>query len=218
LRDGQGRRVSLRATPDHPLFAPEYSAYLQAAALALGDAVLLGDGTTAKVEGIERQPGRVQVFNVEVEESHSYFVVPAGDGEHGAGVLVHNGPCPLKVLQGLRNYMSGKQFEEAVLRQLDKVKNTTKVTGATGSGKVGNAVPDILDGTMVGEVKNRLIVSRSRQLRIQIEAARELGVPFRLYISPRTRHVTQPLRDAIHEFGGEIIRIDPVAGTAVPYP
>ena len=88
------------------------------------------------------------------------------------------------------------------------------MTGTTSTGKAGNTVPDILDDTMVGEIKNRLFVNNTRQLQLQVSVAEKLNVPFRLFISPRTRRVANSVKRAVQGTGGSIERIDPVTKTA----
>ncbi|WP_346017135.1 polymorphic toxin-type HINT domain-containing protein [Pseudenhygromyxa sp. WMMC2535] len=178
-----GERATLELTPDHPLFAPEYQAYLQVAALALGDQLLLEDGQLAVVEQIARREGEFEVFNLSVEDAHNYFAAPVGDGP---AVLVHNGVCSDLAARLSANYRLGRAFEQAVLKQLGKVKNTTKVRGTALNGRAGNTIPDIM-GAEVGEIKNRMVVSNTRQMQIQADVAEQLGVPFNVYISPEQR-------------------------------
>ncbi|NVB37054.1 hypothetical protein G6O69_04375 [Pseudenhygromyxa sp. WMMC2535] len=203
-----GERATLELTPDHPLFAPEYQAYLQAAALALGDQLLLEDGQLAVVEQIARREGEFEVFNLSVEDAHNYFAAPVGDGP---AVLVHNGVCSDLAARLSANYRMGRAFEQAVLKQLGVAKNTTKVSGTALNGRVGNTIPDIM-GAEVGEIKNRMVVSNTRQMQIQADVAKQLGVPFNVYVSPRTKHITNTLKQAVDRLGGKITRVTPETG------
>ena len=77
---------TLRATPEHPFFANGH--WVRAAELGVGDVLLeVGeDGRTVNrvpVRSIERLPGEVETFNLEVAGAHDYFA---------DGILVHNKP------------------------------------------------------------------------------------------------------------------------------
>jgi len=77
---------SLRATPEHPFFAN--GRWVKAAELSVGDLLLeidLDGRAVAKVpvRSLERLPGGVDTFNLEVAGTHDYFA---------GGVLVHNKP------------------------------------------------------------------------------------------------------------------------------
>jgi intein/homing endonuclease len=77
---------TLRATPNHPFFAN--GRWVTAGELGVGDILLEAseDGRTVvrvPVRSIERLPGGVEVFNLEVAGVHDYFA---------DGLLVHNKP------------------------------------------------------------------------------------------------------------------------------
>jgi RHS repeat-associated protein len=60
----------------------------------------------------------------------------------------------------------GVESEARVLRDIGEIKNTEKVVGAE-----GKSIPDFLNATKVGEIKDAKRVTDSPQLRIQREAA-----------------------------------------------
>lgn len=80
---------TLRTTPNHPFFAN--GRWVRADALRVGDVLvsLAPDGGTRKtqVSSIEKAPGGMTTYNLEVAGVHDYFA---------GGVLVHNKPpmCP----------------------------------------------------------------------------------------------------------------------------
>ncbi|MBY0456779.1 MAG: HINT domain-containing protein, partial [Gemmataceae bacterium] len=73
-------------TGEHPFWA-EGKGWVPAGALQIGDVLLSHDGQTVAVEGVA-DSGRVEtVYNVEVDEHHTYFV---GCQEWGFSVWAHN--------------------------------------------------------------------------------------------------------------------------------
>ena len=75
---------AIKTTSNHPFYVPE-KGWIAAGDLTVGDAILQLDGTTAVVlfSEIEYLSENIRVYNLEVEDYHTYFV-----GE--AGALVHN--------------------------------------------------------------------------------------------------------------------------------
>jgi hypothetical protein len=77
----------ITTTPGHPFWSISREAWVGAGELHPGDLLRTKNGSIAKVEAVgERRYGKVELYNVEVEELHTYFV---GRGE--SGVLAHNG-------------------------------------------------------------------------------------------------------------------------------
>ncbi|NJK31195.1 MAG: hypothetical protein HC927_01590 [Deltaproteobacteria bacterium] len=126
--------------------------------------------------------------------------------------LVHNGGACAILSQIRINFSVGKAFEQAALSRLGLLKNTTKIEGLTRSGHLGRAIPDAITDAGIYEVKNRLVVSYTRQLQIQVDYARMAGRPFHLIVSPRTQHVTRSLLDAVADTGGSVRALDPATG------
>ena len=70
------------ATVEHPFWVEE-KAWVKVGQLQPGDKFLTHDGTQATVTRVEKRPYRLEVYNLEVEDFHTYFV-------GYPGVLVHN--------------------------------------------------------------------------------------------------------------------------------
>jgi hypothetical protein len=119
-----------------------------------------------------------------------------GDNDHdfylsaaGATVLVHNaggaGPCA-----------AGQAGEAAA----GIVKNTLKIAI---NGR--NRIPDELNGSTIGEVKNVIYQHFSAQLKDSLAFAQQRGLTFNLYVRASTE-LSGPLRAAIK--AGSITRVD----------
>jgi Pretoxin HINT domain/HNH endonuclease len=87
VRYRDGREGVLTGTPEHPFFVPARGAYVPMGELAAGVALQTTDGTTATVAARSERRGDFEVYNLEVEHTHNYFVSPGSDGP---GVQVHN--------------------------------------------------------------------------------------------------------------------------------
>jgi len=77
-----GRTEHLRVTPGHRFWV-EGRGWKAAESLAAGEAVAMSDGTAAELVGASSLAERATVYNLEVDEFHTYFV-------GGSGLLVHN--------------------------------------------------------------------------------------------------------------------------------
>jgi hypothetical protein len=80
-------RESLQVTPNHPVWV-EGKGWTPAGELAVGEKVVLARGEKVRLETVETTPVRgppILVYNLEVENTHTYFV-----GHEG--VWVHNKP------------------------------------------------------------------------------------------------------------------------------
>ncbi|MBX9681577.1 MAG: SEC-C domain-containing protein [Gemmataceae bacterium] len=81
-----GQTVS--GTPDHRWYSASRKAWVPAQTLRPGELLLNGQGSVVAVESVsEPRYGFMELYNLEVEELHTYFV---GSSEHGSA-LVHNG-------------------------------------------------------------------------------------------------------------------------------
>jgi RHS repeat-associated protein len=112
--------------------------------------------------------------------------------------------------------LRGLLFERQALAAAGLRENKTAVTGRTSRGVVGRSVPDSLTGGIT-EVKDRRVVAYTRQLQIQADAALDRGVPFNLIVSPRTRHVTRNVEEAVDMTGGSIRVYNPETSTLTPW-
>lgn len=81
--------TTVTGTPDHPFFSVTRQAWLPAHELQVGEFLRTDNNLVAPVESVSKPRfGKFEVFNVEVERFHTYFV-----GKGGSGALVHNGGC-----------------------------------------------------------------------------------------------------------------------------
>jgi Pretoxin HINT domain len=88
VRYGDGREGVLTGTPEHPFFVPALGGYVPMGELAMGVALRTTDGAEAAVTARSERHGDFEVYNLEVEHTHNYFVSPPGSD--GPGVQVHN--------------------------------------------------------------------------------------------------------------------------------
>jgi hypothetical protein len=78
---------SCLVTPSHPVWSASRRGWVGAYELYFGEHIRVAENVVAPVEGARRITGSVEVFGVEVEYFHNYFV---GTGPNA--MLVHNGP------------------------------------------------------------------------------------------------------------------------------
>jgi hypothetical protein len=76
-----------RVTPGHAVWSASRRGWVGAHELYPGEKIRVAENVIAPVEGLRRIPGRFEVFGIEVEYFHNYFV---GTGPNA--MLVHNGP------------------------------------------------------------------------------------------------------------------------------
>jgi Pretoxin HINT domain len=88
VRYGDGREGVLTGTPEHSFFVPARGGYVPMGELVLGVALQTPDGATATVAARSDRHGDFEVYNLEVEHTHNYFVSPPGSDS--PGVQVHN--------------------------------------------------------------------------------------------------------------------------------
>ena len=80
----------ITCTPEHPFWIPGQG-WRAARQLEVGDPLLTHDEKTHSIESIQRREGLFKVYNIEVEELHTYYV-------SSLQILVHN-ECDLKVVK-----------------------------------------------------------------------------------------------------------------------
>ena len=94
----------LTGTREHPFWVEAAAAWVPLWELAQGDVLTTYGGGKAVVVGLGARPGAHEVFNIEVDGPHNYFV--RADGSDAPSVLVHNkgGGCtiPLGKLPDLK--------------------------------------------------------------------------------------------------------------------
>ncbi|MFO0808887.1 MAG: SEC-C metal-binding domain-containing protein [Gemmataceae bacterium] len=77
----------VRVTPGHAVWSASRRGWIGAHELYKGELIRVAGNVVAPAESIRRVPGLIEVFGIEVEYFHNYFV---GTGDDA--MLVHNGP------------------------------------------------------------------------------------------------------------------------------
>lgn len=77
----------VRVTPGHAVWSADRRGWVGAHELLPGEMIRVAGNMVAPVEAMKRVPGQIEVFGIEVEYFHNYFV---GTGDNA--MLVHNGP------------------------------------------------------------------------------------------------------------------------------
>jgi hypothetical protein len=119
----------------------------------------------------------------------------------------------------LANAARGLKFERAVFEALNAAQQATRInknTTKVGVEGMGRSVPDVLHQG-IREIKDVVEIDNSIQLRVQAAYARALGIPFSLIVSPSTKRISQPVREAVRRTGGTIQRFDPETGAFTPF-
>jgi RHS repeat-associated protein len=90
----------LVGTPEHPFYVPARRGFVRLGELAPGMGLLGEGGREAEVLRVEERAASSEVFNVEVDRTHTYFVC---GGEYSSCELVHNDPAcfPRSTLRGV---------------------------------------------------------------------------------------------------------------------
>nr|RNJ64602.1 MAG: hypothetical protein EDM05_35700 [Leptolyngbya sp. IPPAS B-1204]RNJ64662.1 MAG: hypothetical protein EDM05_35315 [Leptolyngbya sp. IPPAS B-1204] len=83
--DIQVGEETITCTPEHPFWVPGQGG-VQAGELQLGDALISSTGVICEVKNTQAKQERTRVYNIKVEELHTYFVTTLG-------ILVHNANC-----------------------------------------------------------------------------------------------------------------------------
>ena len=95
-----GKRIELGVTAEHPFYVIN-KGWVPIGDMKIGDACVTDKGESAILISRRKVPGRVKVYNLEVEDCHTYFV-----GSLDCALLVHNKvrpdgtPDPEKVILG----------------------------------------------------------------------------------------------------------------------
>jgi len=106
--DGRG----VEATPEHPFWV-EGKGFIAAKHLARSDLLRDASGRSVQVVSVEAKPGRVRVYNFEVENTHTYYA---------EGWWVHNDCTGTAVGFWLANGKQGELWRLAWPMTLDGVK------------------------------------------------------------------------------------------------
>ena len=97
----EGSENPIGVTPIHPFWSVDKQEFVPIGALAIGDLVQTYSGDTKRIVSKLARPGPIEVFNLEVENEHVYFV-----GEQG--ILVHN-DCPFDTIE---EFLDSKVFTD----------------------------------------------------------------------------------------------------------
>jgi RHS repeat-associated protein len=114
----------------------------------------------------------------------------------------------------ITNAARGNQFQTAVTSALGASPNTVAVEVQG----IGRAVPDIMGSNGITEIKDVLRLSYTKQLRVQVAAAKNADIPFNLIVGPRNQYISKPLIQAVQQTGGTITVFDPATGLFKPWP
>ncbi len=87
VRDEKGNESVISGTPEHPFFVPIRREYVEMGRLAKGVVLETDDGSAVEVVSKKFRHGEFDVYNLEVEGMHNYYVSPVGGMP---SVLVHN--------------------------------------------------------------------------------------------------------------------------------
>ena len=114
-----GQVDTLTGTPNHPFWVPAVQDYVALEDLAVGTVLRTYGGSEATVLGLTWKPGEVEVYDIEVEGLHNFFV--RGPGSDGPGVLVHNSTKADDVLYHYTDEAGAKGIAESgVIRADDR--------------------------------------------------------------------------------------------------
>jgi hypothetical protein len=112
------------------------------------------------------------------------------------------------------NRDNGRKFQDSVTAALYGKENHTPIEVELSNGVKVTTVPDLFDERFgVTDIKDELYLTRSRQLRAQVQLAIDSGTTFNLIISPRTQSISKPLLTDIYRSGGSIFEFDPKTGS-----
>jgi hypothetical protein len=142
LQDEFGRRDVLRVTAEHP-FKTKGLGWMPAGELRVGDRVLNANDTSLRVEQATWTTGRHTVYNLEVEEDHTYVV-----GQLGA--WVHN-TCDPKELLALA------QKVQAAGKTHPKWQTVSVLETETGERLVAGGIKDLNEAQIVAARRLGLI-------------------------------------------------------------
>jgi hypothetical protein len=114
LRDADGRERTLRVTGEHPFYVVGLG-WTRAEELYAGQAVEGGGGfLLVTVNDVELHAAGVTVYNLEVEQTHTYFVLAEAAPPDAEAVWVHNAQYDIVPY---RRRMSGEQKHHGVLNE-----------------------------------------------------------------------------------------------------
>ena len=150
-----GHVETISCTPEHPFFVAGQG-WTPAGALGIGSSIVTRAGPSLSVQGLDWVRASTQtgtqgqtgaeagtlVYNLEVAETHTFFV-----GLANGGAWVHN-KCDLEEIK----YRSGGKWPETLEKLEDIMPEKGTNTGGGAEGSYGKSWPLDGGGTIVGEV------------------------------------------------------------------
>ena len=101
----------LEVTGNHPVFSEDHQDFVSAKVLRPGDRLRTADGAGTVVEAVERLVGRWDVYNLEVDGAHQYYVT-------GLDVLVHNAEGNGLYQTGTYNQLRYTSVEDTIVHHV----------------------------------------------------------------------------------------------------
>lgn len=182
--------TTLHATDRHPFWEATKRKFAAAIDLKAGHKVLSA-GVAVAIVSASAYTADLTAYNLSVDDLHTYYV-----GE--APVLVHNcGDGAAAQMENVREV--GRAGEQAA----GIVKNTERIASA--SGTKAYRIPDSLNDTAIGEIKNVARLSYTHQLRDFASHAQANGLRFDLTVRAGTR-LSGPLQKAVDDGTINLIR------------
>jgi Flp pilus assembly pilin Flp len=186
---GGHRTAAITATDGHPFWVTGEHRWTSAADLDTGDRLrttVAAGARSVTVRSTREYTLVERVYNLTVDDLHTYHVMVAG-----TPVLVHNsgapGPDPCRV---------GQAGERAA--GITKNTNKIQINGRT-------RIPDELNATTLGEVKNVKYQHLSTQLKDDLAYAQQNRLQFNLYVRRDTR-LSGPLQELVDSGQLNLIR------------
>ncbi len=146
--DEHGQQHTITATPEHPFYNARVMQFVPAEECNVGDTLFALDGSAVSIRSKSRKSGTFTVHNLEVDNSHNYFVSCTIDGPR---LLVHNN-CVLRSLigkvPGLERYASKLSGE--VQRSIDTLTREL----AKGNLNPGIGTKHLFDGIFESRARN----------------------------------------------------------------
>ena len=68
------------------------------------------------------------------------------------------------------------------------------------------------------EIKDRLAVYATPQIRGMADLARRQGLPFNLIVSTRNTTISAQVLELVRQSGGTVLRFDPATNSLLPWP
>lgn len=152
-------RDVLLVTPEHPFHTPR--GWVAAKALSPDDRIVRANETLASIVALEALDRRARVYNLTVDEAHTYFV---GEGE----LWVHNA-CRNEVF-GVPRTRSARDAADAVV---DEMARPVNAAGQPLVGRKSNSVVQVIehrDGSVSVGVSSGLDESQARLLEERLNA------------------------------------------------